>query len=417
MSGSSFRLGYAAARARLLERLAEPAPGRIQLLTGPRQVGKTTLLLDLAQAIGPAALYAAADAPDATLPGFWERLWTRAEERAQAEGRAVLLLDEVQYAPDWAPRLKGEWDRLRRRRIPIHVVASGSSAMLLAVGSRDRLAGRFERITLTHWTARELAVRFGVREGDAARAVVTEGAYPGAFPLRADASRWHAYLRDAIVEPAIGRDLLALGAVRRPALLRQVFGAAVRAPAQIVSLQKIRGSLQDGGALETIAHYLALLEEAYLVAGLEKYSTRPLRSRAAPPKLVVLSNALLAASDPRGAPDPTREPERFGAWVENACLAHAVNAGQRVTYWRKEPLEVDAIIEGPWGSWAVEVKTGTFTRRDLVGVFEFVRRHPRFRPLVLCDGSGLGVARDAGAEALAWEDYLLAGPPGATVPE
>lgn len=417
MPESSFRLGYAACRTRLLERLAEPAPGRIQLLTGPRQVGKTTLLLDLAQAMGPTALYAAADAPDATLPGFWERLWARAEERAQAEGRAVLLLDEVQYAPDWAPRLKGEWDRLRRRRIPIHVVASGSSALLLRVGSRDRLAGRFERITLTHWTARALAEAFGLPHAEAARVLVTEGAYPGAFPLRKDAVRWEAYLRDAIVEPAIGRDLLALGAVRRPALLRQVFGAAVRTPAQIVSLQKIQGSLQERGALETIAHYLALLEEAYLVAGLEKYSTRPLRSRAAPPKLVVLSNALLATTDSRGAPEPSRDPDRFGAWVENACLAHAVNAGQRVTYWREEPVEVDAIIEGSWGTWAVEIKTGAFTRRDLVGLFEFVRRHPRFRPLVLCGGSALGVAREAGAEALTWEDYLLAGPPGAKARE
>jgi hypothetical protein len=58
------------------------------------------------------------------------------------------------------------------------------------------------------------------------------------------------------------------------------------------------------------------------------------------------------------------------------------------------------------------VKTGSFTRRDLRGVFEFARRHPRFRPLVLCDRAAVGVARDAGAEALAWEDYLLAGPPG-----
>jgi predicted AAA+ superfamily ATPase len=412
MTNSSFRLGYAECRALLLERLAAPAPGRIQLLTGPRQVGKTTLLLDLARTLGPLAHYAAADAPEATLPGAWERLWQRAEDVAREQGRAVLLLDEIPYLPDWAARLKGEWDRLRRRHIPIHVVATGSSALGLGLGSRERLAGRFELLTLSHWTARDLALAFTVPVNEAAHAIVTEGAFPGAFPLREDPARWHAYIRDAVLEPALGRDLLALGAVRRPALLRQVFGVAAGSPARIVSLQKIQGALQDRGALETIAHYLRVLEEAYLVAGLEKYSARPLRSRAAPPKLVVLSNAYLAASDARGAPDPALEPERFGAWVENACLAHAVNAGQRVTYWREEPLEVDAIVDGSWGRWAVEVKTGSFTRRDLRGVFEFARRHPRFRPLVLCDRAAVGVARDAGAEALAWEDYLLAGPPG-----
>jgi predicted AAA+ superfamily ATPase len=86
------------------------------------------------------------------------------------------------------------------------------------------------------------------------------GSYPGAFPLREDVPRWSAYVRDAIVEPAMGRDILALAAVRRPALLRQVFGVAASSPAQIASLQKIQGQLQDRGALETIAHYLALLE-------------------------------------------------------------------------------------------------------------------------------------------------------------
>lgn len=413
MTESRFHLGYRACRALLGARLAEPAPGRIQLLTGPRQVGKTTLLLDLARGLGPAARYAAADAPEAALPGAWERLWRGAEELAAAHGRAVVLLDEVQYLPDWAARLKGEWDRLRRRRVPVHVVATGSSALDLGAGSRERLAGRFERLTLTHWPARDLARAFRIPAALAAHAVAIEGAFPGAYPLRGDRARWLAYVRDAIVEPALGRDLLALGAVRRPALLRQVFGVAAGSPAQIVSLQKIQGALQDRGALETIAHYLRLLEGAYLVAGLEKHATRPLRARAAPPKLVVLSNAFLAASDARGAPDPAREPERFGAWVENACLAHAVNAGQRVTYWREQPLEVDALVEGPWGAWAIEVKTGRFTRRDLAGLFEAARRFPRFRPLVLCERAVLAVAREAGAEAQAWEDYLLDGPPGA----
>jgi hypothetical protein len=415
MTESSFRLGYASCRERLLARLAEPAPGRIQLLTGPRQVGKTTLLLDLARTLGPLAHYAAADSPEASLPGAWERLWQRAEAVAHEQGRAVVLLDEIPYLPDWAARLKGEWDRLRRRRAPIHVVATGSSALGLGAGSRERLAGRFELLTLSHWTARDLAESFTISAKKAAHAVVTEGAFPGAFPLRRDRARWHAYVRDAVLEPALGRDLLALGAVRRPALLRQVFGVAAGSPAQIVSLQKMQGALQDRGALETIAHYLRVLEEAYLVAGLEKYAARPPRSRAAPPKLVVLSNAYLAASDARGAPDSAQEPERFGAWVENACLAHAVNAGQRVTYWREGALEVDAIVEGSWGTWAVEVKTGTFTRRDLVGLFEFVRRHPRFRPLVLCNGSAVSAAKEAGAEAQTWENYLLVGPPGVKV--
>jgi AAA domain len=59
---------FAVCRGRLLERLKEPAPGRIQLLTGPRQVGKTTLLLEITAQFGDAAVYAAGDEPDAALP-------------------------------------------------------------------------------------------------------------------------------------------------------------------------------------------------------------------------------------------------------------------------------------------------------------------------------------------------------------
>ena len=74
---------FTTCRKTLLSRLSEPAPGRIQLLTGPRQVGKTTLLLEIAAQFGEDAVYAAGDEPDAALPGFWERLWTEAEARGR----------------------------------------------------------------------------------------------------------------------------------------------------------------------------------------------------------------------------------------------------------------------------------------------------------------------------------------------
>lgn len=407
----SFRLDYIGCRRLLEQRLDEPAPSRIQLLTGPRQVGKTTLLLELAAKLAGRAVYVAGDSPESLLPGAWERLWRRAEEAASARP-AVVLLDEVQYFGDWGARLKGEWDRLRRRRLPVHVVATGSSALRIGAGSRESLAGRFERLTLAHWSASAVAEVFGIERDDAAELVVRMGSYPGALPLRGDLARWSAYVRDAIVEPAIARDILTLADVRRPALLRQVFAVCVASPAQILSLKKIQGQLQDAGALDTVSHYLHLLEEAYLVAPLEKHSGRPLRRRAAPPKLVTLDNALLAVVDPRGIPEPERAPERFGAWVENACLAFAWSSGQRVAYWREEPLEVDAVVDGSWGSWAFEVTTGAVSGSKLRGLLEFTRRHPKYRPLVICDEGELSEARRVGVEATSWKRFLLQGPPG-----
>jgi hypothetical protein len=257
-----------------------------------------------------------------------------------------------------------------------------------------------------------MAAEFGLDPRGAAEMVVRLGSYPGAMPLRGDRARWAAYVRDAIVEPAIGRDLLALGPVRKPALLRQVFGVCVASPAHVISLQKIQGQLQERGALETIAHYLALLEEAFLIAALPKHARRALRRRGAPPKIVVLNQALLAASDPEGAPEPTREPARFGAWVENACLAYAWNAGQRVAYWREEPLEVDGVLDGTWGRWALEIKTGAVAATDLRGVLEFTRRFPEYRPLLVCDPAGRLAAERAGIVSVGWRDFLLSGPSG-----
>ena len=312
--------------------------------------------------------------------------------------------------PNWAASLKGYWDRFRRRHLPIHIVATGSSALRVTEGSRESLAGRFERIVFAHWTAGALANTFSASIAEAAQQAVLFGTYPGAWALTRDRTRWRAYIRDAIIDPAIGRDVLALGQVRRPGLLRQVFAVAAGSPAEILSLQKIQGRLTDRGALETVAHYLDLLQDAYLVAGLEKFSKRAVRRRGAPPKLVTLNNALLSAMHPDGFPEEQRDAPRFGAWIENACLASALNRGQRVTYWREEPLEVDGVFEGSWGAWAVEIKSGRFDSRDLAGLFEFCKRHRTFRPLVITRPGDEDLARRFGVQAVSWVDFLAAGP-------
>ena len=410
MIDKEFKLDYFECRQVLLQRLQEPAPGRIQILTGPRQVGKTTLVLDLAAQLGEATSYVAGDDPQANLPGFWERAWSEAEAACR-HGTGVLFIDEIQHASDWSARLKGQYDRLRRRNIPLHVVVTGSSALRLGSGARESLAGRFERLTLSHWSASTLQHSFQLAPERAAFLSVQLGSYPGAFPLVEDRGRWSAYIRDAIIEPAIGRDVLALGVIRRPGLLRQIFALAASMPAQIVSLQKLQGQLQDRGALETIAHYLALLEEAYLVVGLEKLSRQEHRRRAAPPKLLILNNAIMSALHPLGPPDPNHDPARFGRWVENACLAHAWNTGQRVRYWREDPLEVDGIIDGSWGAWAIEIKTSPFESAELRGLLEFCRRYPGYRPLVITAVDAEELATRLGVTAVSWSDFLLSGPP------
>ena len=399
---------YCSVRDLLLARLGEGAPAKIQLLAGPRQVGKTTLLNEIAAEWGGRAIYASADAPEAELPGWADAIWRRGVDNASA-GPAVLLLDEVHFLPDWSRWLKARHDEVVRKKIPLHTVATGSSALDLGEGSRETMAGRFEKLSLHHWGAGDLVDLLGVKRAEASLHVVTCGGYPGARQFWKDEARLRTYLRDAIVEPAIGRDILQLEQVRKPALLRQIFALAMAHPAEILSLEKIAGSLAEKGALETIAHYLDLLKEAYLVAPVPKWSGDEIRRRKSPPKLIALNNGLLLGGTSLPAPGPQTDPSRWGRWLENACLAHAWNAGQQVHYWRAEPWEVDGVIQGDWGRWIVEVKTGRYSAADLKGLAVASTKFPGFSPLVICDPGEEHPAEAAGFRSITWPDYLLGG--------
>ncbi len=408
-----FPHAYSAVREVLLGRLAERPPRKVQLLSGPRQVGKTHLLLEVAERFREGAVYAAADAPAAALAGWWETQWAEAARVAKRRGRAVLLLDEIHYLAAWERRLKAEHDRIVRESLPIHVVATGSSSLRLGRGSRETMAGRFELLRLLHWPPAELVRQHRLPPDDAVAWALAFGTYPGALAFRDEPDRLRSYLRDAIVEPALGRDLAAFEPIRRPALLRQLFAVAVGHPAEIVSIQKLRGELADAGALETVARYLEALEAAFLIAGVRKYSRRALRGRASPPKLVALNQGLLAAYSPEESHPAVESSPALGRQIENACIAHAWNAGQKVTYWREEPYEVDLVSSGSWGDWVIEIKAGRIRARDLAGLLRFAGRHRQFRPL-LVHAPGLepsAVVAGTPVLTLDWRRFLLEGPP------
>jgi hypothetical protein len=209
---------YCSVRGLLLGRLRERAPGKIQLLAGPRQVGKTTLLHEIAAEWGGRAIYASSDAPEAELPGWADGIWRRALDNASA-GPAVLLLDEVHFLPDWSRWLKARHDEVVRKKIPLHTLATGSSALGLGAGSRETMAGRFEKLSLHHWGAGALVDLLGVKwSGDEIRRrksppkliALNNGLLLGGTSLPApepqtDPSRWGRWLENACLGPCLER--------------------------------------------------------------------------------------------------------------------------------------------------------------------------------------------------------------------
>ncbi len=350
----------------LKRRLAEPDP-LIQVLIGPRQIGKTTAVRAILAEIGH---YQTADSPTPLPAAEIEIWWKEAQQKKQ-----ILAIDEIQKIPGWSEVLKRLWDSKNEAR---RIVVTGSASLLVEKGLRESLAGRYELIHADHWNFREAAECFSMSTSE----FIEWGCYPGAQRFASQRSRWSEYVRDSIVEPALGRDLLQLYPIDHPSLLRQIFGVAVSLPAQIISFQKLQGQLQDAGAIATIQNYLSLLEKAFLVTGLQKWNPEPFQIRRSSPKLIVHDNALIHAFE---RPLTALSPARLGRYFENAVGARLIEAGWDVFYWKDRRDEVDFVVFGPEGErLAIEVKSSWIENDDeLHGLRLFTRRFPQFTPCLV----------------------------------
>lgn len=371
----------------LSRRIAEPRRF-IQVVAGPRQVGKTTLVQQVCDACGLPAHYASADEPTLRGAEWIAQQWEIARMR-QDDAGAVLVLDEVQKLPGWSETVKRLWDEDTRRRVRVKVVLLGSAPLLIQQGMSESLAGRFEVLHLPHWSVAEMREAFGwtVAQG------IYYGGYPGAASLIDDPDRWARYVRDALIETTLARDVLLLSRVDKPALLRRLFELGCRYSGQILSYTKMIGQLQDAGNTTTLAHYLELLGAAGLLTGIPKYAGETVRVRASSPKLQVFDSALFSALEGMGFAAAQADREHWGRLVESAVGAHLVNAAAagacEVFYWRERNREVDFVLKRGRRVVAIEVKSGR-APGALPGMQAF---NEAFRPdrLLLVGGDGIPI--------------------------
>ena len=400
-----------AQKSTLLARLDEK-PERLMIVSGPRQVGKTTLVVQVLQQIARPHRYLSADEPDAlTLPSFsgpgggsvddqgpaavplagerdarWlVRHWEQARLDARHSERGfVLAIDEVQKIPNWSETVKGLWDADRRQGRPLHVILLGSAPLLMQRGMSESLAGRYETIRLTHWSFAEMSRAF---DFDLPRYIYF-GGYPGGASLIGEPDRWHAYVTEALVEPNIERDILAMQRVDKPALLKRLFELSTEYSGQILSYNKMLGQLQDAGNTTTLARYLDLLSAAGLVTGLPKYAAASHRRKASSPKLNVLNTALMTVHSGYTFEQAKADRSHWGRLVESAVGAHLFNTAApalRVHYWRESSREVDFVLQSGRQLAAIEVKSGT-RRSNADGLEAFAQRFSVASSVLVGDG-------------------------------
>lgn len=366
----------------LNQRLQEPRRF-LQVLAGPRQVGKTTLARQAAATFAGKSHYASADLPAAPDTLWIEQQWRVARLMAEDQP-AVLVLDEVQKIPRWSETVKMLWDEDSFAQTNLHVVLLGSAQFLMQQGLGESLAGRFELIRVTHWSLGEMQAAFGWDLDQ----FIYFGGYPGAAPLVEDEFRWRSYVLDAIIEPTLSRDVLQLARIDKPALLRRMFVLGCHYSGQILSYQKMIGQLQDAGNTTTLAHYLTLLNGAWMVMGMDKFAGDVARSRAASPKLLALNNALISAQQTADFASARQDGERWGRFVESAVGAYLYNTllpNMRMSYWREGNNEVDFVIEYGKQILAIEVKSGR-NRGVITGLEKFAGQFPNVTPLLVGTG-------------------------------
>jgi uncharacterized protein len=341
----------------LRDRLVEPRRF-VQVVAGPRQVGKSTLVQQVTSVLKVPVRYVSADEPTLRGTDWIGQQWEAARLEIADKAGAVLVLDEIQKIPHWSETVKRLWDEDTRRKRPLKVVLLGSAPLLIAKGLTESLAGRFETLRLPHWTYSEMREAFG---WDLDKFLYF-GGYPGAAPLIKDPARWARYIADSLIETSISRDVLLLTRVDKPALLRRLFELACRYSGQVLSYTKMLGQLQDAGNTTTLAHYLELLAGAGMVCGLSKYAGDAARSRASSPKLQVLNTALMTVMSGLSPQEALADREFRGRLIESAVGAHLANAAAsgecELYYWRDVGKEVDFVAKLKSHVTAIEVKSG-----------------------------------------------------------
>lgn len=411
---------YERSQAQILRKRLNEYPSFIIILSGPRQVGKSTMVRQVLR--DRPNQFTSVDNPieqhdfneeitTQSISGYqptaeWlVNQWTKARNLAKGmsdDMPFVLVIDEIQKIKNWSEIVKGLWDADRSTNLKMHVVLLGSSPLLMQQGLSESLAGRYELIKMTHWSYSEMqdAFNFSLDE------YIFFGGYPGCSHLIHEAdNRWHTYIRSSLIKPNIEKDILQMTRIDKPALLKAMFELGCMYSGQIISYRKLQGQLEDAGNATTLAHYLELLSQAGLLTGIPKYAGQIHRQRASTPKLIALNSGLMSALFNYTFSEAKADRSHWGRVVESVIGAHLYNSASdscQIYYWLDSNHEVDFIIANNKKIVAIEVKSNTNYSQPK-GLKEFIKQFKNSTSLIVGDG-GISIAEFLLRPASHWID-------------
>ncbi len=370
----------------------------IQVISGPRQVGKTTAILEYLKRTEKKNVYITADDVNPE-NGVWiSQQWgiVRLKMKVENANEYILAIDEIQKIRNWSESVKLEWDRDSREKTNIKLVLLGSSQLLMQKGLSESLTGRFEIIKMVHWSYSEMKTEFGFTPEQ----YVWFGAYPGAGELIHDEKRFKDYIRNSIIETTISKDILQITRVDKPALLKSVCELGLLYSGQILSFNKFLGQLHDAGNTTTVSHYLDLLDNSGIVGGISKFMMQDVRIRASSPKLSAHNTAIINSLMPEKYVEIIEKPEKWGRLVESCVGSHLLNRSKlenyELFYWRENNFEVDFVLKKGEKVVALEIKSGNIQKTD--GMRKFMQIYGSSKSYIV------------GGQGLSWQEFLTFSP-------
>lgn len=348
------------------------------LLTGPRQVGKSTLLQHTASDYGyvsfddPLLLSQAKDEPALFMLNHPEKV----------------ILDEVQYAPELFSLLKLTIDKQQRNGL---FLLSGSQAFELMNNVSETLAGRIAILKLSGLSLREIqnnpfsqpfipsldylhSREEHLQETPNLWSIIHQGYMPRLYQQTTD---WHTYYA-SYVATYIERDVRQIANINSSLDFTRFMVAIAARSGELLNYSKLAQEI--GISLDTVKRWTAILQTSGIIYLLQPYSNNHLKRAIKTPKIYFMDTGLMAWLTKWLTPETIQQGAKSGQFLETFVVSEIIksfyNAGMEpsIYYYRDtNQKEIDLIVEHGRTLYPVEIKSTANPDKKMASAFNVLR--------------------------------------------